>query len=745
MKTFLLLAHQQLQGASFLLDEKPESGVVWQILPLSGKMTSSFVWLLVVILRNSLREAAGQTPPQGFRYSSYEVTIPRKLTPKYGHQDPQDVSYWLQIEGKGHMLHLRQKRNFVPKHFPIFTYSTEGDIQVDYPFIRDDCFYHGFVQYKPLSLVTLSTCSGGLRGLLRLDNKTYEIQPVQPSDKFQHVVYRLEEEAGAVRLRCGLTEEERHHQENMIHSTKNLAGKTDPGGDWWTHSRYVKVAIVVEHERYVQFDKNETLVIMRVMDVIHTANSFYEPLNVLVTAVGLEIWSEKNLIEISNDIAQVLSEFTKWRKNTLVKRLANDAGHLFTYKRFGTTLGLAYIGTVCQNDWAAGVESYMSSSLSFFVNTFVHELGHNLGMRHDEKYCTCVQRACIMAAANENSDKFSNCSYADYFKLRNSHCLLIPPDPSKVYKRKYCGNKVVDNGEQCDCGSKVHCESDPCCQSNCMLRSGASCASGLCCTKCQYRQAGTICREKIGNCDLPEYCNGTSEHCPEDVYVQDGTTCMDGAYCYHGNCSTHNGLCQIIFGKKARAASEACFRKINAQGDRFGNCGLRHGIYNRCKAQNSLCGRIQCENVDELPSLEEHSTIIQTPDGSRLCWGTDYHDGMDLIDIGAVRDGTPCGTDMMCVNGECISMSLLQNDCNVTKCHYHGICNTHQNCHCDYGWAPPDCQNKGYGGSIDSGPLPKRKSVSTMTIEGIVLVIFTAFGAGCAIYYRFGVRRPFER
>ncbi|XP_061468775.1 disintegrin and metalloproteinase domain-containing protein 20-like [Rhineura floridana] len=713
----------------------------------SGKKTSYHLWLLVLISWNVLTETAGQKPPQGFRYASYEVTIPRKLTPRYGQQEP-DVTYLLQIDGKGHVVHLKQKKGFVSKHFPVFTYSKEGDLQVDYPFIRDDCFYRGFIQGKPFSLVTLSTCSGGLRGLLRLENQTYEIVPVQASATSQHVVYRLEEKGGAVRMNCGLTEEEQSRQVAMIQKSDNIVAKDARTGDWWTHTRYAEVAIVVDYERYDRIDRNETVAAMNVLDVIHVANSLYEPLSVLVTLAGLEIWTEKNLIVIDNNINTLLSTFNDWRTNTLNKHLKNDAGHLFVYKSFGRTRGLAYLGTICRTDRASGVESYVGYSLSDFSNTFVHELGHNLGMQHDGKYCTCERHACIMAASQANTDKFSNCSYNDYFELRNSPCLLIPPHPDKMYKLKRCGNKVVEDGEQCDCGSPDQCKSDTCCQSNCMLRPAAMCAFGQCCAKCQYVPAQSVCRQQISICDLPEYCNGTSEWCPEDVYVQDGAPCSDGAYCYHGNCTTHNGQCKMIFGKKATVASKACFMEVNGRGDRFGNCGLYkfHVSYKKCNAKNILCGRIQCDNVNELPSLEEHSTIVQTYSGNRQCWGTDYHSGMEIPDIGAVRDGVPCGTDMMCIDGQCMSVSLLKYDCDVRKCHNRGICNTHRHCHCDYGWAPPDCVNEGYGGSIDSGPPPPSPDIVIAATSGGIAFVITATGVvSLCVYFRYGLMHHLRR
>ncbi|XP_062824144.1 disintegrin and metalloproteinase domain-containing protein 21 [Anolis carolinensis] len=714
------------------------------LLPLSGKTANALSWLLMIFLRNFLTETAGQTPPRGFRYASYEVTIPRKLTPRYGQRQHRDATYFLQIEGESYFLYLRQKRGLVPKHFPVFTYKEEGDLQVDHPFIRDNCFYHGVVQGKPSSLVTLSTCLGGLRGILRLKNETYEIEPVPASDTFQHVVYRLEEEEEeAIHMMCGLTEEEQKHQEAMMWNRENGVAEHDFNKNWWTHTRYVKVAVVVEHERFVKFDKNETLTTLHILNVIHTANSLYDPLPLRLSLAGLEIWSTKNLIEIADTINDTLLSFTRWRRDSLVQRLQNDAGHLFVYKRFGTIHGLAYLGTICDKHWGSAVESYMTSSLFHFSNTFAHELGHVLGMKHDKKYCNCDRDACIMSAVQAPTDQFSNCSYNYYFKLKNSFCLLSPPDSEKKDKIKYCGNKVVEKGEQCDCGSKAECESDPCCQFNCTFYSGASCAFGQCCANCQYLQAGSICREKTSICDLPEYCSGTSVWCPEDVYVQDGTPCYDNTFCYHGKCSTHKEQCKMIFGNKARVASESCFRDVNAQGDRFGNCGRTYGTYNKCDTRNILCGRIQCDNVDEISFSEKHHTIIQSSSLNGQCWGIAYHNGMDSADIGAVRDGTPCGTNMICIDGKCVSISLLMYDCNVTKCNNRGVCNTYKHCHCDYGWSPPNCLYKGYGGSTDSGPAPLQKRIikfsRTQIIIGIIFLIFcVASWVGAAVYHSRG-------
>ncbi|KAJ7344755.1 hypothetical protein JRQ81_000705 [Phrynocephalus forsythii] len=708
-------------------------------------MSSTTAWVLFLTVQNVLSETAGQMLRQGFKYVLYEITIPRKLTPRYA-QEPQDISYLLNMGGQGHIMHLRQKRYDISTHFPLFTYSKTGELHMDYPFIQNDCFYNGFIQGTPHSSVTLSTCSGGLRGLLLLANETYEIEPVEASATFQHVVYRVENKEGAHHMRCGLTGKKGEHQVTMREKTEEETEDNSSKRVWWTHIRYVKIAVVVDHERFVNFGKNDTLVVRHVMGVFHIANSFYDPLDVQLSIAGLVIWSEKNLIPISKSIEDTLRSFSIWRRESLLKHLENDVGHLFVYKDFeGSSTGLAYQGGVCNDQYGCGVESYMTSYLFEFAVLFVHQLGHNLGMKHDEKYCACDRKACVMSGFLVATDKFSNCSYMEYINHRNAHCLLIPPDPKKIYNLKHCGNRIVETGEECDCGSEALCELDPCCQPDCKLHSDAVCAFGQCCSECQYVPARMVCRPKSGICDLPEYCNGSSEWCPEDVYVQDGAPCNDGAYCYHGNCTTRNEQCKVIFGKKATSASEVCYRIMNTRADRFGNCGLQHGIYNTCDVDHILCGRVQCENVDNIPSLEEHSTIIHTTIGNKQCWGTDYHSGMDIADIGAVRDGTPCGPGMLCINRGCTNVSLLKYDCNITKCHDRGVCNTHRHCHCDYGWAPPYCLHKGFGGSIESGPPPARRT-PTGTIIGVVCGLSVALVCvGTCVHYRHELWHSFRK
>lgn len=48
---------------------------------------------------------------------------------------------------------------------------------------------------------------------------------------------------------------------------------------------------------------------------------------------------------------------------------------------------------------------------------------------------------------------------------------------------------------------------------------------------------------------------------------------------------------------------------------------------------------------------------------------------------------------------------------------FHKLCNNNHNCHCDAGWAPPLCEKKGFGGSLDSGPVISHSETALFCVD----------------------------
>lgn len=150
-------------------------------------------------------------------------------------------------------------------------------------------------------------------------------------------------------------------------------------------------------------------------------------------------------------------------------------------------------------------------------------------------------------------------------------------------------------------------------------------------------------------------------------------------------------------------------QKINSQGSRYGHCGLDSNKYLKCNTSDIFCGRVQCENVRNIPRLRDHSALQHIHINGVTCWGVGHHLGMNTPDIGEVKDGTICGSRKICIQKKCVSLPLLSQVCLPENCNMKGICNNKHHCHCAYGWSPPYCLHRGYGGSVDSGPASARK------------------------------------
>ncbi|CAM9099826.1 unnamed protein product, partial [Lampetra planeri] len=325
------------------------------------------------------------------------------------------------------------------------------------------------------------------------------------------------------------------------------------------------------------------------------------------------------------------------------------------------------------------LQDFTNNNVALFSSIVAHELGHNLGMNHDDT------RACSCPRPRLHHELWSH-----------------------------------------------ECEDDPCCEyQTCKLKSGAQCAFGECCHRCQFLPGGSVCRSSSDECDLPEYCNGSSPLCQSDVFIQNGQPCRNQqAYCYNGKCQHYDGQCQAIFGPKVKAAPEVCFKDVNSKGDRFGNCGYQNYGYKKCESRNALCGKLQCSNIQagKVTVFGIEPSIISTPIAGGKCYGVDFRLGSDVPDPGMVNEGTKCGDNKVCMNFECHSADVLNFDCDVEKkCHGRGVCNSNKNCHCEYGWAPPFCEVKGYGGSVDSGPTWNETGCSSSSSSSSPLLVLGAF------------------
>ncbi|XP_003790060.1 disintegrin and metalloproteinase domain-containing protein 1a-like [Otolemur garnettii] len=639
-------------------------------------------------------------------YSSYEITILKRLTIQERDNPVGKASYVLVMQGQKHLVHLKVKRDYFMNSFPVYSYHN-GIPGQEVPFISHDCHYEGYIEGVPGSFVSVNTCSG-LRGILIKEEKSYGIEPVESSKQFEHVLYTM---AHQVHVSCSVTS-----KDSQVVSTSWQQGSRKPQNlqalsYLWSHTKYVEMFVVVNNQRFQMWggDINET--VQRVVDIVALANIFTRGINTEVVLAGMEIWTEEDLVEVPEDLEVTLRNFNSWRREKLVHRVKHDVAHMIVGHHPKGSMGQAFPSGACSRGFAAAVESFHHEDVLLFAALMVHELGHNLGIQHDHSACICKDKHfCLMSESITKHGGFSNCS-SDYFyhflHEQKGTCLFNKPwHKGRKHRDSRCGNGVVEDLEECDCGSA--CDGHPCCDPICQLKEHAECSDGLCCHACTFRRIGFLCRPTQDECDLPEYCNGSSAECPADSYKQDGTLCDRIHYCSKGKCKNPDKQCMEIYGNAARSAPEACYISMNTKGDRFGNCGRPTAAQQRyatCLGDNIFCGKLVCTGVRHLPQINTQHALMQVPHKDDWCWSMDAFNGTDIPDDGDVQRGTSCAPNKVCINYSCTHHSILQYDCKPEEmCHGNGVCNNLRHCHCVFGFAPPDCKNPGRGGSVDSGP-----------------------------------------
>nr|XP_046234103.1 disintegrin and metalloproteinase domain-containing protein 9 [Scatophagus argus] len=651
----------------------------------------------------------------------------RQSEEKYGEET---VTYALTVNNRKYILHLQKNRDFLHPNFVQYFHNTTNNHQLSYPKTQH-CYYHGEVEGYENSLVALSTCSG-LRGVILMGNDTYGLEPVPQSTTNEHLLYLLKD-IQSDPVTCGVVSEAtpstQHHKPfepgqsltSLLRRKRNLP-----------YTSYVELVLVVDKLRYNFKKQNETAVREEMVELANLLDGYYKMLNIRVILVGLEIFKDSNPFNVEGSAGDVLGSFVDWRKTSLLPRIRHDIGQLIVGQPTpyaGGVLGMAFVGTVCSVSSSGGINVFSNNNLAYVSTVVAHEMGHNLGMSHDDSRCKCNGKSCIMAASAGGSTTFSSCSAEDFETLiirGGGVCLKNQPSPSDVIGTAECGNGRLDEGEQCDCGKPEECNNKCCDAATCKLTRGSACAEGSCCDNCQIKVAGTPCRESVNLCDLTEYCNGKNSSCPDDFYIMDGLPCHD-AYCYEGRCQTYDFQCKHLFAPDpAKKADDICFEHANTRGNLFGNCGISStGDPIKCSVANAKCGKVQCTDVDLSTIPPGAQVSVQVVQGS-TCVNADFNLGPDVLDPAYVNPGSPCDKGKTCLNFQCVNASfLLPNlDCDArTTCHGRGVCNNEGHCHCENGWAPPNCNESGRGGSIDSGPAQIDYSLRNGLLIFFLLVV----------------------
>merc|ERR1712062_539217 len=234
----------------------------------------------------------------------------------------------------------------------------------------------------------------------------------------------------------------------------------------------------------------------------------------------------------------------------------------------GSYSGVGFVGTACKRGGGSRTSlTEKQGSIAITAGTFVHELGHNLGMTHDHKGAHKGRGCNGFMSYGDHEEKWSDCSRSDLLALYNQiknddeHgwtwclsepaqdvCPVAPPPPTITYLpddcllSKYMARRFMDgychaelNNEACGydggdcCLNKKGADTNKYCKNNCQCL-GFDCPAyqqhpswindKFCDIKfntpgCFY-DSGDCCSKKVGNWN--EYC-GSKCTCLDEFHA----------------------------------------------------------------------------------------------------------------------------------------------------------------------------------------------------------------------------------
>lgn len=617
----------------------------------------------------------------------------------------------LKIPVFGNELHLILKRDsrFLSRKFVVENRLKGRKAYLDNSTVissssaERSCYYSGAVLNYAGSIASFSTC-GGLMGFIQLNQDFLFIEPLNHTlavTGHAHRVYRrkrsMEEKVSqkhSSHKYCGVLPDKRKSKNRKL--TEIGRGKRY---SYKLPHEYNVETLVVADPAMVSYHGSDAakrfiLTIMNMVFNLFQHKSLGVQMNIRLTKLVLLHETPADMY-IGHHGEKMLESFCKWQQEEFGKKNIHtdfstswredlpsvDTAIFITRKDFCVhkdepcdTVGIAYLSGMCSEKRKCILAEDNGLNLAF---TIAHEMGHNMGINHDNDHPPCADGLHIMSGEwikgqNLGDVSWSQCSREDmerFLRSKASSCLLQtdPQSLNSVILPSKLPGMTYTADEQCQIlfGPKA---------SYCQKMQYVIC-SGLWCKV----EGEKECKTKL---DPP----------------MDGTECDIGKWCKAGECVRKALLPEHTDGEWSSwsawgACSRTCSTGVSVRQRKCDNprpstegrdCPGVRVQYQVC--QNTLCPAgvpsfrdLQCRSFNR-PSFQKHSfQWYSVTDNEKPCTLFCSTLGKDqpILLADKVLDGTLCGPQDsdICANGTCQKIScdgILGSSAKEDNC---GLCN----------------------------------------------------------------------
>lgn len=443
--------------------------------------------MLLVLLSALWFTVPTQATQEAPELEYYEVVYPQRLhilnktdiqnnqTENDDKEERYELQYRITLNGEEIILHLQKTTNLLGPDYTETYFSPTGKKNPTGPQNMKHCFYKGHILNEKDSVASISTCNG-LRGYFTHHSQRYMIKPLKSSDQEEHAVFTQDQEVDLANYTCGVRYFGRKN--GLIRNSRSLSIAEQE--EFLHAQKYINLFLVLDNAFYNKYDGNITEIRSVVFDVMNLLNVIYKTINVQVVLVGLEIWSDGDKIKVEPQTAATFTNFLKWHQSKMGRKMIYDHAQLLSGIKFNhRRVGMASANSLCSPVSVAVIGAKEMNNVAL-VGVMSHELGHVLGMEDVPFITKCPSGSCVMnqflsSKFPKDFSEISRSRFKKFILSRRPKCLLQAPIPKDILTQPVCGNKLLELGEDCDCGSPEECTSLCCEARTCKLKPGADC------------------------------------------------------------------------------------------------------------------------------------------------------------------------------------------------------------------------------------------------------------------------------